>query len=197
MHMAAAWTTADADAWLAEHSAYCRRLCALITLETCRGQQEKSSSSTSGDLRCSGCNGLHDQPSASDLFSPDIARNACETSEDAEGNDIDLSGLVLDISPEITHRIMEQDPELARELLALMANDDEPEGATLKAVRHRSRKDQTRRVAVYNGRCGRCGGYMVNAMERHDGIKDDEVYRCYSCGWRTSPGYEWNRRIDR
>jgi len=52
-----------------------------------------------------------------------------------------------------------------------------------------------RRVPVYIGRCIRCDGYMTNALERYDGIKDDAVYRCLCCGWRTSPGYAENRAI--
>jgi ribosomal protein L44E len=51
------------------------------------------------------------------------------------------------------------------------------------------------RIAVYIGRCKRCGGYMVNALEgRQFGRRIDDVYRCFSCGWRTSPQYAWNRQ---
>ena len=56
--------------------------------------------------------------------------------------------------------------------------------------------DQARRVAVYVGRCIRCHGAMMHgAREYGDGMIDDAVYRCLSCGWRTSPGYEENRKF--
>lgn len=54
-------------------------------------------------------------------------------------------------------------------------------------------KQHTNKCAVYIGRCKRCNGYMINALERHGGIKDDDVYRCFTCGWRTSPVYQFNR----
>jgi len=50
------------------------------------------------------------------------------------------------------------------------------------------------RVPVFMGRCRRCGGWMQNTIERHGGERDDNVYRCIACGWRTSPEYEANRK---
>lgn len=208
MHMATACTPVDYDAWLAENSAYCHRLSARITLRACLENQQLSTG-LSADLRCFGCNGLYDQSSPTSprlcLVSAPVSIET-ETAQEPEAlAEVDLSGLALNISPESSARILEQNPALVRELLALESEDDEQEPAVIEEdgieeVRptalqdRRHSREYPRRVAVYQGRCIRCGGYVMNDLERHDGIRDDEVYRCLSCGWRTSPAYEYNRK---
>lgn len=204
MHMATACTPVDYDAWLAENSAYCHRLSARITLRACLENQQLS---TGADLRCVGCNGLYDQtaPTAPRLYLVSTPIET-ETAQEPEAlTEVDLSGLALGISPENAARILEQNPALVRELLALASEDDEQEPAVIEedgteeerpAARQdrRDSRGHPRQVAVYQGRCVRCGGYVTNDLERHDDIRDDEVYRCLSCGWRTSPAYEYNRK---
>lgn len=56
------------------------------------------------------------------------------------------------------------------------------------------KQDKHRKVAVFMGRCPRCAGYMLNAPERQYSVRDEEVYRCFCCGFRTSPSYLWNRQ---
>lgn len=72
--------------------------------------------------------------------------------------------------------------------------DDRPE--TIKSTAGiRKRLERKNRVSVYMGRCQRCSGFMVHGVkEYHDGVVDDEVYRCFNCGWRTSPAYDYNRK---
>lgn len=223
MHMAAACNSDGYDAWLSANSAFCNRLSARITLETCLKQQEKSVADQ-GDLRCSGCNGLHDQLSppqprlvsvsiesgtavepATNEFEAVIAHTLPAAPEITTDESVDLSGLSLDISPDIATQILVQNPELAKGLLEMQAGEDEFDPECTEPADGKEEHpaeiqvrgylpEKPLRVAVYRGRCIRCGGYMINALERHDGIHDDDVYRCFCCGWRTSPVYETNRR---
>lgn len=87
---------------------------------------------------------------------------------------------------------------LARELqLLFMCDDEEVETqAEIAALfkETKDRREKSKRYAVYQGRCHRCGGYMDNTRENQFMEKwDDDVYRCLACGWRTSPAYAWNR----
>lgn len=108
--------------------------------------------------------------------------SACGTSFDLDK----LTALVFD------------NGELARELQILfMGEDEEVEtqaeiAALFKKTSERAEK--SKRYAVYQGRCTRCGGYMDNTRENQFMEKwDDDVHRCLACGWRTSPAYAWNR----
>ncbi len=77
--------------------------------------------------------------------------------------------------------------------------EDEPQETDLVPARTLNRRSKQykdpRPVRVYIGRCQKCGGYMVlAAFERCDGKEDREVYRCFNCGWRISPAYDYNRK---
>jgi predicted SprT family Zn-dependent metalloprotease len=48
---------------------------------------------------------------------------------------------------------------------------------------------------VFMGRCPRCRGFMQNDRERQFNERDEHVYRCFTCGWRTSPIYNENRAL--
>ncbi len=162
---------------------------ATITAAACTANQKQSSL----DNRCTGCRGLFNQtepvavtplPFAS-LDEVEEAAPASENSGDWQYPDSqdrfdltedELDELLSEYFPDETTDRQEQEQ---RERIYL----DDPMDA------------RPRRVPVYIGRCTRCHGYMINALERYDGIKDDNVYRCCGCGWRTSPGYEINRAI--
>lgn len=92
--------------------------------------------------------------------------------------------------------------ELASDLLALLvgANTDESGEDDVESEVHGRRElldpvERSRKVPVYVGRCIRCDGYMTHSFREagDDGI-DDAVYRCFNCGWRTSPKYYENSR---
>jgi len=106
-----------------------------------------------------------------------------------------LNDLELDFSPEELETLC---PGLATEVSLLSdpndeAADIEPDEGR-QAHRRAKKGHAPRKFAVYMGRCRKCGGYMVRgAKESHDGTTDDDVHRCYNCGWRTSPGYDYNR----
>jgi len=176
-------------AWLVENTALCQRMAGRITVATCLDNQRQSKA----DNRCTGCRGLFDQAepvAASPL--PLTCLDEPEASQpDHEETDFWVASDDQD-RPDL------DDDEL-EELLAEYFPDEEPEQ---QEQEHRDTvclddppDTRGRRVQVYLGRCVRCGGYMINALERHDGIKDDDVYRCFTCGWRTSPGYEINRAM--
>ena len=74
------------------------------------------------------------------------------------------------------------------ELLKLLEDDFE------EPVERKPAKTVPQKFAVPTGVCPRCQGYLVNDPERGDGIWDTGVYRCFNCGHRVSPVYEWNRR---
>ena len=76
-----------------------------------------------------------------------------------------------------------------RQLLAIMGDDLEE-----RIIKRKREKKGPRRFAVFMGRCPRCKGFMINIPERYNDIRDDDVYRCFTCGYRTSPGYQWNRQ---
>ena len=58
MHVAAA---VEYDVWIASNTAKCHRLDAWISEATCISNRAVSEGKF-GDGRCTGCNGLHDQP---------------------------------------------------------------------------------------------------------------------------------------
>jgi hypothetical protein len=207
MHMAL-----SADEWLKLNTSYCHRHLAWIGESACQTNQRLSSS----DLRCAGCNGLYDQPEPVSLrlaYSSSRSIQVEETEpaeaieleivadpdpgdDGAEIGDLDgLNNLEIDFTLEQLEALC---PGLSKELAALLGDEfkEEPEEAETPARRPcRNVSGKPHRVAVYMGRCRKCGGYMLNALERREGIRDDEVYKCHACGWRTSPGYEWNRNV--
>lgn len=176
-------------AWLAANTAFCLRMAARITVATCLDNQQQSKL----DNRCTGCRGLFDQaepvavsplPLACFDEPEESQPNHEETDFRAASDDQDRPDLDDDVLEEL---LAEYFPDEAAE----QQEQERLEPICLDDVSD----NKQRRVQVYVGRCARCGGYMINALERHDGIKDDEVYRCFTCGWRTSPGYEINRTL--
>jgi hypothetical protein len=147
---------------------------------------------------CQGCGGLNDQsktlestakidPFASALLSilDDEEENVESDPQDVNESWIDRDDLddeVLRLFPELQEFIEEPGTDTIN-------TGDETQGKIrrVESVQHRDK------YSVYMGRCGRCKGYMTNDIECHDGIKDDDIYRCFTCGWRTSPVYQWNR----
>lgn len=176
--------------WLEANTAVCLRLSARITQTGCRDNQLQSKF----DNRCTGCRGLFDQtePVAVVPVSFDFLDEPEESQPDQEETDF--------WTATDNHNRPELDEDVLEELLAEYFPDDE---ADQKEEEHERepvylddpKTDKLRRVPVYVGRCARCSGYMVNTLERRDGIRDDAVYRCFACGWRTSPGYEINRTL--
>jgi DNA-directed RNA polymerase subunit RPC12/RpoP len=164
-------------------------MAARITVVACSDNQQQSKF----DNRCTGCRGLFDQaePVAAtslplsfleELEEPQPSAEEPDTSTASDDqyrpdlDDDELEELLAEYFPD---EVAEQQEQEHRDTVCL---DDLPD-------------TRGRRVPVYIGRCVRCGGYMINAMERYDGIKDDDVYRCFTCGWRTSPVYEINRAM--
>ena len=218
----------DYQEWLAVHAGYCRRLAANITHAACQSNQ-CISSGMNGDLRCSGCGGLDDQPAPEARRTTLTVIEGCHHSPVPPMEELDpLSRAFTAALQEILDEDREQwlddelvdglrdddldgsepqntlenagaaglDP-LTQLLLSELQRDDkennqEMETIWLEIVEQPQRKQ---RVQVYVGRCMRCEGYMVHAAkECHDGIVDDEIYRCFCCGWRVSPAYDYNRK---
>lgn len=185
----AEWQAANGAAW-------CQRLSATITPATC--EQQRISGRAASDLRCSGCNGLHDQsePQPDRPVLTFVQRTAKEPEESPKA---DACNEGVGIGADDRHESLCQlDDEELDDFLAEMFPDeidDEEEQGCERHYIEEPPETKGRRVAVYMGRCSRCGGYMTNDLERHDGIKDDDVYHCFTCGWRTSPEYELNRAI--
>lgn len=177
-------------AWLASNAALCLRMDARITEAGCLDNQRQSKF----DNRCTGCRGLFDQavPVAAAPLSFVFLDELEESQQAQEETDVWTAS--------DSHNRPELDEDALEELLAKYFPDDEADQEAEEQKREPvylddPKPDKGRRVPVYVGRCARCGGYMVNALERYDGIKDDDVYRCFTCSWRTSPGYKHNRAL--
>jgi hypothetical protein len=180
----------DHNAWIAENTVLCYRMAARISTDACRKNQQVSCGEK-GDYRCEGCGGLNRQNAPGEAR-PRLAivmtvehEPEPATQEVAENHD----GFQVVSLEELDDSGIDED-ELDEELLALFPEYAEEVRIALEKPK---KPAKAHRVAVYAGRCKRCSGYMTNDLERHDGIKDDEIYRCFTCGWRTSPAYEWNR----
>jgi len=179
MHMAL-----PIDNWLEQNALFCNRYHARMAPGVCdcnRGGKEAA--------RCDGCNGLEDQQRESPRREPVVFFSEPDPEEPltAEEEETELDGLELE-GLDIT---LEEDAlnDFHLGLLALLEDDlEEPEEQISEPE-----KKGPRRFAVYEGRCPRCTGYMVNDPEHYDGIRDDNLYRCYSCSFRISPAYQWNR----
>lgn len=175
------------SAWLATNAVLCLRMAAKITMAACLENQHQSKF----DNRCTGCRGLFDQaePVADTPLPLDLQDGPEEPQPASEESDTWTNSGNQD-RPDL-------DEDELEELLAEYFPDEEDKHEELREPVYLDDPPDTRgrRVPVYVGRCVRCGGYMINALERYDGIKDDDVYRCFTCGWRTSPGYEINRGI--
>lgn len=188
------------DAWNSENpiKRTVSRLAATITHATCEENQRQSTHKY-GDLRCQGCGGLDNQRLAPlSGRERSVLRLICnaEPEPEPEAAQTDAKAEAVVNAPERTTGAVLDDDTIDDFLADMFPEDDEEDEASTEQ-RFVELADpperRCRRVAVYVGRCRRCGGYMTNDLERHDGIKDDDIYRCFTCGWRTSPGYENNR----
>lgn len=181
-------------AWQAAHgAAWCHRLAATITHAACEENQLRSTHKF-GDLRCLGCGGLENQaeprpvrPVLAAVWDADEEHDEPETAAANNVGDTDRPGGGLD------------DEELEELLADLFPADDSDEDDD-KQPAPINLDDQPeakpRSVSVYVGRCARCGsGYMSNDLEKQFNVRDESVYRCHACGWRTSPAYENNRAL--
>jgi hypothetical protein len=211
MPLASATTAVDIDQWLAGNTAYCARYQARLSSTACEQNRKYSRE----DLRCEGCGGLHDQPPlpALRLVYParpefhkepepaplpgetdtgDVCRDEFASLDQAREEDEDLS-LLDDLEIELSAAQLEAlCPGLAAEIGELVSEEIPSSEEQARADR-RKRKPRRGKVAVFMGRCHRCGQYMVNDRERQFSEKDEGVYRCYTCGWRVSPVYVFNR----
>lgn len=213
MQVATSTTDLSIEEWLKANTAYCFRFQARMSPAACM----RNRSCSRLDLRCEGCEGLFDQPStkpALRLVPPEHldVKEAAEDIEaesqpdpegdfqdeicildDEEAEDEDLSLLdELDIgfSDEELETIL---PGFLNEAEKVFTEEAQPiPEETASDTRHG--KSRTLKVAVFIGRCHRCGGYMMNDREHQYDETDEEVYRCFSCGWRVSPVYSFNRK---
>lgn len=152
-----------------------------------------------GDLRCQGCKGLYDQPGPQ-LERPVLTfvHHADKAPNELANADASKKGAEIGADDRCENRCQLDDEALDDFLAEMFPNDadeDEDELCRERSYIKDIPENTGRRVAVFMGRCTRCGGYMTNDLERHDGIKDDDVYRCFTCGWRTSPRYANNRAL--
>lgn len=213
MHLAAATNDMDIDRWLSANTAYCARYRARLSLDACERNREH----TDDDSRCEGCGGLGSQQdlgsfttvSTEQRVKPLYLVEKCEKAiqeshdgrtdspldqeDDPDSIDQDDSVMDLDESPlELTDTSNVDAFTLA--LLATL-HGEEDEDLPLVQRKARTPNERRKRVQVYVGRCVRCDGYMFPAAKEYrGGIVDDEVYRCFNCGWHTSPAYEYNRK---
>lgn len=186
MHMAL-----STEEWLSQQALYCNRYKARLTQVHCDRNQLRTD-----DCRCDGCGGLEEEQREIEPHEPVVFYS------DPEPEELDPTPLiqalagalqeVLDGDEEVPFDDEEEPDEesaveltgFQRQLLALMGDDvDEP------IAERKPTKKGPRRFAVFMGRCPRCKGYMINSPERDD----HDAHRCLTCGYRTSPGYVWNR----
>lgn len=185
------------EEWLSEQALYCNRYNARLTPVHCEKNRQRTD-----DCRCVGCSGLEEQQRELERQEPVVFYS------DPEPEEMDPAPLmqalvgalreVLDGDEEELSFDDQEEPDVEvatgltgfqRELLFLLGDDLEEPVTERKRV-----KKGPRRFAVFMGRCPRCSGLMINAPERYGDIRDDDVHRCFTCGYRTSPGYQWNRQ---
>lgn len=191
MHMAL-----NTDEWMRLNTSYCNQLAAWITAKTCDVNRLQSNSK-GGDLRCSGCNGLHDQVQVRDaelswLFHVAIAEVliAADSSEDdlsqADPETVTGSGVCYPDETELDDLIADLFP---------CDDIDEETDIRMPVYIKEPYEKPARRVLVFMGCCPRCQGFMQNDREQDFSERDEEVYRCWACGYRTSPVYKDNRAL--
>lgn len=173
------------EQWLEEHSQICRRLHVRLAPRACQ-----AAASADPD-RCAGCGGLHDQSGPVLKLVQETAPGLPLAASIPVSEDVGTFSAEEDFpedQEEFALRPLDIPLGLKGELLSIFAEWDEELLPERKA-----KKSRRGGVAVFLGRCRRCGGYMLNAIEKQMGTRDEEVYRCVCCGWRTSPIYEFNR----
>lgn len=187
----AAWQTANGAAW-------CRRLAATITHTVCVENQRRSTHKY-GDLRCQGCGGLDNQ---AEMLQPKHPALALVWDADMEPDGPPMANGSEDVADTyMADRCgcnfdNEEIDDLLAEMFPFDDLDDEGGEEKQKGNLEAPPEPRGRRVPVYVGRCARCGGgYMSNDLEMQFDVRDECVYRCHSCGWRTSPQYENNRAL--
>ncbi|PKN16541.1 MAG: hypothetical protein CVU66_00625 [Deltaproteobacteria bacterium HGW-Deltaproteobacteria-23] len=182
--------------WLSQNAMYCNHYHARFTAQHCEENRQRVD-----DCRCTSCSGLEDQEREIIRQEP-IVFFSGEPEYDLDPEP--LKEALAEALQEIIGGVEEgyslddaggdQDGDgptgLQKQLLALMGDDLEEE-----LIERKPKKKERRRFAVFMGRCPRCRGWMVNAPERHGDIRDDDVYRCFNCSYRTSPGYQQNREL--
>jgi hypothetical protein len=192
-------------AWLAINAVgYCQRMSATLTHASC-AENKRRSCQKFGALRCQFCGGLDDQQyPAPERPARPVEKNDLPKVVDGPpvadlADETILKGIGAEPAARIGAAAMDdvEMEELLSELFGDECSEDEEESQDepRRVVYLEDPPERRQSVPVYTGRCQRCGGYMVNALERHDGIIDDDVYRCFSCGWRTSKTYELNRAL--
>ena len=187
----------DCTTWLMVHGAvWCHRLSAMITAAACDANRTASAFKNS-DCRCDGCGGLENQPLPGMSFLPPIAvieEPSAKTTdipvpsnEDIYEESLNLHWGALNADAVTTLN------SFHHELLSMLEDDtEEPE---LEELKPQKMERKERPVQVFIGRCRRCNGYMAAVQERFEGVTDNAVYRCFNCGWRTSPEYQQNRML--
>lgn len=186
----------DCTTWLAVHgAAWCHRLSATITVATCEANRTASAARNS-DCRCDGCGGLENQPLPGNSFLPPVV---------TEEQPVEVIGIPVPANRDIPEEPTNQDRDVAsagavitlnsfhHELMSML--EDEIEEPEFDERKPEPVQRKQRLVPVFKGRCRNCNGYMVATQERGEGISDDAVYRCFNCGWRTSPEYQQNRML--
>ena len=168
------------EEWLSENAMYCNRQGLRVTPAHCEEYRKIHAES-----RCRGCGGLEERRRDLEykepvVFFSDPEPEAVMTTALAEALQE-----ILDCDMVAGNQAGSEMSAFQRELLSLL--EDDPEELI---VERRPKSKVSRRYARFMGRCPKCRGYMVNSPERHD----DDVYRCFTCGHRTSPEYQWNRQ---
>lgn len=183
------------NAWLeSNRAAWCHRLSAVITLAACETNRAVSSKKNS-DCRCDGCDNLYNQPEPGGSFLPCVVHPETAPPEDIEtipaNEETDCLG-EWQAEERETQKSAEHLNGFHHELLNLLEEELEEFEPDRKPE---ANQPINSRVPVFIGRCSHCKGYMVATREIRDGILDNAVYRCFNCGWRTSPGYLQNRML--
>lgn len=189
MHMAL-----NAEEWIRLNTSYCNRLSAWLSPKSCEANRVRSASGE-GDLRCSGCNGLNDQEQVSSTLNRSLHLALVEvlTADDSTAED---EGKPEELAPLYERGCFDLDELELDELLAgLFELGQEEMREECRPVYLEDSPEKPRRVPVFTGRCSRCNGYMVNDQERQSNERDEHVYRCFTCGYRTSPIYKDNRAL--
>jgi len=182
------------EQWLALNAMYCNRYHARMTPIQCEANRQRVDA-----CRCNGCGGLEEQEreierqepvvffsdEPEDLDPEPMKQALAEALQEAlDCNDDEFP---LDDLEELEEETEGELTGIQRQLMALLGDDIEEEIVERKPAK------KERRFMVFKGRCPRCQGYMINIPERYDDIRDDDVHRCFNCGYRSSPGYTWNR----
>jgi len=163
--------------WLAQRTKLCNRYQVFLTQDAC--DRNRSNAENVHLLKCANCRGLDDQCQKS------------KPSESSEPHQQSSQPEVLDPSLVYPDVDEEELDDLLSELFPAVSEEQDDE--QLKRALRRMRKPRQRKIAVYRGRCRKCGGYMAGDLEGQFADRDEEAHRCINCGWRTSPQYEWNR----